>query len=108
MTDPRGSAVRPIIAAERVSKSFGDNRVLNSVTLAVNARDVVCVIGPSGSGKTTLLRCVALLEVPSDGRIVMEGAVIATPSPDGEVRKAARAVRPDIAWCSSTSISGRT
>ncbi len=86
----------PIITAENVSKLFGSNRVLNGVSLAVKERDVVCIIGPSGSGKTTLLRCFAMLEAPSDGRIVMEGATISTPDPDAAVRRAARAVRPEI------------
>ena len=78
----------PIITAENVSKLFGSNRVLNGVSLAVKERDVVCIIGPSGSGKTTLLRCFAMLEAPSDGRIVMEGATISTPDPDAAVRQA--------------------
>jgi ABC-type polar amino acid transport system ATPase subunit len=43
-----------------------------------------------------LLRCLALLEEPSEGRIVMDGAVIGAPRPDAGVRRAARAVRPDI------------
>ena len=73
-------AAAPIIVAEGVSKKFGDNQVLTRVTLPVMERDVVCIVGPSGSGKTTLLRCLALLETPSEGRIVMEGATISTPS----------------------------
>lgn len=96
MTSPAEHAAAPIISAEGVSKSFGSHRVLGSVSLAVNTRDVVCVIGPSGSGKTTLLRCLAMLETPSDGRIVMQGTTISTPAPDAAVRKAARAVRPEI------------
>jgi ABC-type polar amino acid transport system ATPase subunit len=96
MSALRDNASRPLIAAERVSKSFGDNKVLNAVSLAVNPADVVCVIGPSGSGKTTLLRCVAMLEAPSDGRILMQDTVISTPVPDAGIRRAARAVRPDI------------
>lgn len=95
MTAPAASA-GPIISADKVSKSFGTNRVLNRVSLAVNTRDVVCVIGPSGSGKTTLLRCLAMLEEPSDGRIVMQGTTISTPAPDATVRRAARAVRPEV------------
>jgi len=87
---------RTIIAAETVSKRFGDNEVLHRVTLPVAEREVVCVVGPSGSGKTTLLRCLALLEVPSEGRVVMNGVTIGTPVSDAAVRKAARAVRPDI------------
>ena len=83
----------PIIAAEGVSKRFGAHQVLTQVNLAVAPRTVVCVVGPSGSGKTTLLRCLAMLEEPSDGRIVMEGAVVSAPAPGKAIRAAARAVR---------------
>ena len=86
----------PIIVAEDVTKRFGANQVLTRVSLPVMERDVVCVVGPSGSGKTTLLRCLALLEKPSEGRIVMQGTAISTPEPDRQVRSAARAVRSDI------------
>jgi len=86
----------PIISAEGVTKRFGANQVLTRVSLPVMARDVVCVIGPSGSGKTTLLRCLALLEQPSEGRILMGGTPISTPQPDGTVKAAGRAVRSDI------------
>jgi len=89
-------AVESIIAADGISKVFGSNQVLTRVSLAVAERDVVCVVGPSGSGKTTLLRCLALLEVPSEGTVTMSGRVIATPQADAAVRRAARAVRPDI------------
>jgi polar amino acid transport system ATP-binding protein len=89
-------AAAPIIVAEGVSKKFGNNQVLTRVTLPVMERDVVCIVGPSGSGKTTLLRCIALLEAPSEGRVVMEGATISTPAPDKAVKSAARAVRSEI------------
>jgi ABC-type polar amino acid transport system ATPase subunit len=96
VTNQRPTAGVPIIAAEDVSKRFKAHQVLSRVSLAVGEREVVCVVGPSGSGKTTLLRCLALLEEPSEGRIVMRGNVIASPNGDASVRRAARAVRPDI------------
>ncbi len=86
----------PIIVADGVSKKFGDHEVLRRVCLPVMERDVVCVVGPSGSGKTTLLRCLALLETPSEGRVVMDGVAIATPEPDAAVKAAQRAVRSNI------------
>ncbi len=89
-------ATSPIISADAVSKSFGPVEVLRGVSLEVAERDVVCVIGPSGSGKTTLLRCLALLEQPSGGRILMKGTTIGSPTPNAAERRAARAVRPDI------------
>ena len=86
----------PILLADSVTKRFGINQVLTQVSLPVMERDVVCIVGPSGSGKTTLLRCFALLEAPSEGRIVMQGVPIATANPDRRVKSAARAVRSDI------------
>ena len=86
----------PLIASEKVSKSFGPTEVLRHVSLAVAPKDVVCVIGPSGSGKTTLLRCLALLEQPTDGSVAMNGVTIASARNSSEERRAAREVRPDI------------
>jgi len=86
----------PIILAEDVTKRFGTHQVLTRVSLPVMERDVVCVVGPSGSGKTTLLRCFALLERPSEGRILMQGTAISAPAPDRQIKAAARAVRSDI------------
>jgi len=90
------TSAAPIIVADAITKRFGTNQVLTRVSLPVMERDVVCVVGPSGSGKTTLLRCFALLEEPSEGRIVMQGVPISTPSPAKQVKAAGRAVRSDI------------
>jgi len=89
-------ATAAIIAADAVSKSFGPVEVLRRVSLGVAEGEVVCVIGPSGSGKTTLLRCLALLETPSGGRILMKGVTIASAKPSSAEKRAARAVRSDI------------
>jgi ABC-type polar amino acid transport system ATPase subunit len=86
----------PFLLADGITKRFGTYQALTNVSLPVMERDVVCVVGPSGSGKTTLLRCFALLEAPSEGRIVMQGVPIATADPDRQVKTAARAVRSDI------------
>jgi len=85
-----------LMAAQNISKNFGALQVLRDVSLQVSAGDVVCVIGPSGSGKTTLLRCLALLENPSGGRILVDGAEVGSPEQTALVRNAARHVRPDI------------
>nr|WP_218876812.1 amino acid ABC transporter ATP-binding protein [Nocardioides marinisabuli] len=68
-------------------KSFGDNEVLKGIDFHVDDGQVVCVIGPSGSGKSTLLRCVNRLEVPTKGRVLVEGVDITDPETDlNEVR----------------------
>jgi polar amino acid transport system ATP-binding protein len=64
------------VQLDHVSKSFGDLRVLDHVSLEVERHDVVCLIGASGSGKSTLLRCINLLEKVDEGRIVVDGVEI--------------------------------
>ena len=66
----------PVVRAEGVHKSFGENVVLNGIDLSVSAGETLVVIGPSGSGKSTLLRCINLLEPIDSGRIWLEGEEI--------------------------------
>jgi ABC-type polar amino acid transport system ATPase subunit len=66
----------PVVRAEAVRKSFGENLVLDAVDLTVDAGEVLVVIGPSGSGKSTLLRCINLLDPVDSGRIYFEGREI--------------------------------
>jgi polar amino acid transport system ATP-binding protein len=70
------AAASPLIRAEALRKSFGDNLVLDGIDLEVGVGEVLVVIGPSGSGKSTLLRCLNLLEPLDSGRIVFEGTEI--------------------------------
>lgn len=67
---------REIIRVEKLSKSFGDLKVLEEIDQHVNFGEVVSIIGPSGSGKSTFLRCLNLLEKPDSGHIYFEGVDI--------------------------------
>ncbi len=63
-----------MIEVKNLSKSFGNLLVLNDISVEIKEGEKVAVIGPSGSGKSTFLRCLNLLEEPSAGRIIFEGA----------------------------------
>ncbi|MBK0003583.1 amino acid ABC transporter ATP-binding protein [Erwinia sp. S38] len=66
----------PILELRNVGKSFGSNRVLAGINLAVNAGEIVTLIGPSGSGKTTALRCMNFLEAYDEGEILIKGQLL--------------------------------
>ncbi len=65
-----------IVRIKDLHKSYGDLEVLRGIDIDVHRGEVVVVLGPSGSGKSTMLRCVNLLEKPTSGQIIFEGADI--------------------------------
>lgn len=65
-----------IITVENLHKRFGSLHVLKGVTEHIEKGEVVSIIGPSGGGKSTFLRCLNLLEVPDEGKILFEGTDI--------------------------------
>lgn len=56
-----------------LSKKFGDNLVLDNVSLSVSEGEVISILGSSGSGKSTLLRCINMLEKPFSGSLDFMG-----------------------------------
>ncbi|ACR80223.1 MULTISPECIES: ABC transporter ATP-binding protein [Kosmotoga] len=58
-----------LIKAEGVSKSFGNNQVIQNLYLSVTEGEFLSVLGSSGCGKTTLLRLLAGILKPDSGRI---------------------------------------
>lgn len=65
-----------IVRIKDLHKSYGDLEVLRGIDIDVHRGEVVVVLGPSGSGKSTMLRCVNLLEKPTSGQIIFDGADI--------------------------------
>jgi len=61
-----------MLKAQNLTKSFRGVRVLSDISIEVNPGRFTFLIGPSGAGKTTLLRCLAMLEVPEEGKIQID------------------------------------
>jgi iron(III) transport system ATP-binding protein len=66
------------IIVSNLVKYYGSVRAVDRVSLTIHDSEFCIVLGPSGCGKTTLLRCIAGLEKPDDGEIVMNGKVISS------------------------------
>ncbi|AVP93010.1 amino acid ABC transporter ATP-binding protein [Aeromonas rivipollensis] len=66
----------PLLELNAVSKQFGQNRVLDGVSLTVNPGEVIVILGPSGCGKSTLLRTLNGLEPIQGGDIRFDGQLL--------------------------------
>src|SRR5438270_3338271 len=76
------------LAIDAVSRTFPGGRrhaptvALEPTTLTVADNDFISILGPSGCGKSTLLRIVAGLDVPTSGRVFLDGAPVSAPGAD--------------------------
>lgn len=64
-----------------VSHHFNNVAAVNNVSLNVRAGEFLTLLGSSGSGKTTLLRIIAGLQMPTDGKVLLDGKDITYASP---------------------------
>jgi len=69
------------IRVKNVSKRFGDFTAVDDVSLEIGKGELFSILGGSGCGKTTLLRMLAGFEVPSEGRIEIDGVDVTDTAP---------------------------
>jgi tungstate transport system ATP-binding protein len=61
---------------KNVTKTYGDNTVLDDVTLQVQEGEILALLGPNGSGKTTILKILAFIESPTNGEVKFLGEAV--------------------------------
>ncbi len=64
-----------LIAAEKITKQYGDSPLLDACSLFINEFDKIGIIGRNGAGKTTLLRLIAGTENPDSGLVTRHGTL---------------------------------
>ena len=65
-----------LIELKGISKSFDDERVLQSINLYIRDEEFVTLLGPSGCGKTTMLRIIGGFETADEGELLFDGTEI--------------------------------
>lgn len=84
------------ICLERVSFAYADNRsIFSKLDLVIPAGQRVGVVGPSGAGKSTLIRLIGRMADPTEGRVVIDGQVVAEVQ-QNSLREAIAVVPQDI------------
>lgn len=76
-----GKPAQPFLLIKNLTKEFGDNCVVNNVSLTINKGEIFALLGSSGCGKSTLLRMLSGLETPTSGEILLNGASLAGVAP---------------------------
>jgi ABC-type lipoprotein export system ATPase subunit len=80
----------PVLEARGITKTVGEGRaarrVLDAVSLEVDAGEVVAVLGRSGSGKSTLLHVLGALDRPDAGRVLLAGRDITAQRASAQAR----------------------
>ena len=61
------------LKTEGVTKSFGDKKVIENISIRLDEGELVSLLGVSGSGKTTLFNCISGLYKPDSGRVLLNG-----------------------------------
>jgi len=78
-----------VIEISHISKSYGASRVVDDVSLTIEAGGLTAIVGPNGAGKSTLLSMIARLTSPDSGRIAVDGLDVATTKSDVLARRLA-------------------
>jgi ABC-type branched-subunit amino acid transport system ATPase component len=76
----------PVLEMQNVTKRFGGLRAVKSVSLAMNAGEILFIIGPNGAGKTTVFNLISGFLHPNEGTILFQGKDISRMAPDRAAR----------------------
>src|SRR5918995_777766 len=76
-----GADARGAISLRRITKRYGDERVVDAVSLEIRPGEFFSLLGPSGSGKTTTLMMIAGFVGLDEGHILVDDADIASEPP---------------------------
>mgnify|MGYP002512282825 CR=1 FL=1 len=71
-----------IVELQNISVSFDGEKILDSLNLGIKDKEFIILVGPSGCGKTTTLRMIAGFDMPTSGKILLNGEDISALPPN--------------------------
>ena len=71
-----------VLSIRNVSKTFGQRRALDGVSLDARKGEMIALIGPSGSGKSTLMNLIGCLDTPTQGQYFINGRLVSEMNDD--------------------------
>ena len=79
--DPQSTATQAVASARALVKVYGKDegevRALDGIDVDLGRGQFTAILGPSGSGKSTLMHCMAALDTPTSGSVVLDGVEVA-------------------------------
>jgi D-xylose transport system ATP-binding protein len=94
----------PVLALEKVSKSFGPVQALQDVDFEVRPGEVVALVGDNGAGKSTLVKAIAGIHGVDSGRVLFEGEQVKISAPTDAVGLGIATVYQDLALCDNLDV----
>jgi ABC-type sugar transport system ATPase subunit len=94
-----------MLAVQGVSKTFGPALVLDNVDMSVPGGTVHALLGANGAGKSTLMKCIAGAIAPDAGRIVIDGTVRSSLTPESSHRLGVASVFQHLSLISTLSVA---
>ena len=73
LSNTRSLKTAPVIHVSGLSKSYGETKALDAISLEVRQGEIFGLIGPNGAGKTTAMECIEGLRAPDAGRVSVLG-----------------------------------
>jgi simple sugar transport system ATP-binding protein len=95
----------PLIEVINVSKSFGNVRALQDVSMSARAGEVHCLLGDNGAGKSTLIKILSGVYRPDDGEILIDGKPVRFGSPRDALDAGIATAYQDLAMIPLMSIA---
>lgn len=71
-------STQPVLAAGGIRLGYGSRTIVEDLDLEIHAGDFKVIVGPNGCGKSTLLKAFARVNKPTAGRIMLDGAAVAS------------------------------